>query len=200
MHYFAGHKAPSIQRLLEAEGVSVSRMAIWKFLAKYKKTGTIARQEGSGRKSFLTRQIRTIMEEQMLKNDETTAYQLHKILLEKGINVSRRSIVRWRKQLGWTFRGSAYCQLIRQKNKEKRLEWAQEYLNESEDGFNDVIWSDESSIQCETHKRFCYRKKNCPPKRKPRYIQMFHVLVKWADAAAYVCVYDMVNLVKCRSC
>ena len=110
----------------------------------------------------------------MLKDDETTAYQLRKILLEKGINVSQRSILRWWKRLGWTFRCSAYCQVIRQKNKEKRLQWAQECLNESEDGFGNVIWSDESSIQCETHKRYCYRKKNCPPKRKPRYISILH--------------------------
>ena len=167
-HYFAGHKAPSIRKLLQAEGISVSRVGIWKFLTKYKKTGTIARQEGSGRKTLLTSQVRIIVEEQMQRDDETTAYQLHKILLDKGINVSHRSILRWRKQLGWTFRGSAYCQLIRQENKEKRLRWARKYLNESEDGFDNVIWTDESSIQCETHKRFCYRKKNCPPKRKPR--------------------------------
>lgn len=172
-HYSAGHKAPSIQKLLEEEGIIVSRVAIWKFLARYKKTCTIARQEGSGRKSLLTPQIRKIVDEQMEKDDETTAFQLHKILLEKGINVTRRSILRWRKQLGWTFRGSAYCQLIRQQNKEKRLKWAQEYLNESEDGFDNVIWSDESSIQCETHKRFCYRKKDCPPKSKPRYVSTY---------------------------
>ena len=80
----------------------------------------------------------------MDKDDETTACKLRNILLEKGINVSRRSVLRWRRHLGWTFRGSAYCQLIRQNNKEKRLQWAQEYLNESEEGFDNVIWSDES--------------------------------------------------------
>ena len=74
MDYFAGHKGPSIRKLLEAEGVSVSHVAIWKFLAKYKKTGTITRQEGSGRKSLLRRRILKIVEEQMLKDDETTAY------------------------------------------------------------------------------------------------------------------------------
>ena len=81
MHYFAGHKAPSIQRLLEAEGVSVSRVAIWKFLAKYKKAGTIARQEGSGRKSFLTRQIWAIMEEQML-NVSSYTVKVQGVLLD----------------------------------------------------------------------------------------------------------------------
>ena len=64
--------------------------------------------------------------------------------------------------------GSAYCQLIRPANKEKCLAWAEQYLHEAEDGFHDVIWSDESSIQIETHKRYCYRKKGCPPKSKPR--------------------------------
>ena len=81
MHHSAGHNAPSIKRLLEEEGITVSRVAIWKFLSKFKKTDTIARQEGSGRKSLLTHKIRTIVEETMDKDDETTACQLRKILL-----------------------------------------------------------------------------------------------------------------------
>ena len=66
--------------------------------------------------------------------------------------------------------GSAYCQLIRTNNKEKRVAWAEQYLEEAEDGFEDVIWSDESTIQIETHKRYCYRQKGCSPKSKPRYV------------------------------
>ena len=99
MHYFAGHKAPSIQRLLEAEGVSVSCVAIWKFLAKYKKTGTIARQKGSGRKSFLTRQIWTIMEEQML-NVSSYTVEVKGVLLDidghisiKGFFIAKKLIL-----------------------------------------------------------------------------------------------------------
>ena len=60
--------------------------------------------------------------------------------------------------MGWTFRGSAYCQLIRAGNKQKRLDWAKKYLDEVGDGFNNVVWTDESSIQLETHKskpRYC---------------------------------------------
>ena len=168
VYYSSGNKAPSIQKKLEQENIFVSRVSIWKFLARYKKTGTIARQEGR-RKSMFTPEIRTIIEHQMVEDDETTSIQLQKILRHKGINVSVSSILRWRKTLGWTYRGSAYCQLIRQQNKEKRLTWARQYLKEVEDGFDDVIWTDESTIQCETHKRYCYRKKGCAPKSKPRY-------------------------------
>ena len=106
----------------------------------------------------------------MLKDDETSACQIHKLLTDKGIEISISAILRCRKELGWTYRGSAYCQLIKAVNKEKQLEWAKQYLDEAEDGFDNVIWLDESSIQAETHKRLCYRKKSCAPKTKPRYI------------------------------
>ena len=101
----------------------------------------------------------------MRNDDETTAVQLHNILIRHGINLSLRSILRSREQLGWTFRGSAYCQLIRDANKQKRLDWAQRNLS---DRFEDVIWSDEASVQLETHQRHCYRKVGERPTPKPR--------------------------------
>lgn len=112
--------------------------------------------------------VKLIVEQQMVKDDETTASQLHKLLVEKGVNISIATILRCRDSLGWTFRGSAYCQLIRAANKQKRLDQAKKYLNEAETGFDDVIWSDESSVQLEAHKCFCYHKKGCAPKNKPR--------------------------------
>ena len=151
-YYFDGRKPPSIEKLLREQD-------IWKLLRRYERTGTIARQGGGGRRGFFTPEVKGIVDEQMNKDDETTAYQLHKLLLERGMRVSISSVLRYRRALGWTYRGSAYCQLIREINKQKRLAWAKQYLNEAEDGFDDVIWSDESSIQCDTHKRFCYRKK-----------------------------------------
>ena len=55
--------------------------------------------------------------------------------------------------------------LSREGNKVKRFEWCQEY---QQDNFDDVIWTDESSIQLETHRRTCCRKIGQPPKPKPR--------------------------------
>ena len=50
--------------------------------------------------------------------------------------------------------------MMRDANKHKRLELAQEHLNEARnDGFTDVLWTDESSIMLESHKRFCCRKR-----------------------------------------
>ena len=87
----------------------------------------------------------------MQRDDETNAHQLHQMLLEHVFEISFRTILRCRTVLGWTFRGSAYCQLIREANKTKRLEWCQQY---KDDNFDDVIWTDESTIQVEAHRRF----------------------------------------------
>ena len=100
----------------------------------------------------------------MQEDDETSATQLQaKPSLE--LYVSLATIVRNRVQLGWTYRGSAYCQLICHQNKAKRLEWARTYLHNN---FDDVIWSDEMTVQLETHRRHCYRKLGAKPRSKPR--------------------------------
>ena len=101
----------------------------------------------------------------MNRDDETTAVQLYHLLKANGHPLSLRTILRCRTGLGWTFRGSSYCQLIRQPNKLKRLEWAKQH---EMDSFHDVVWTDESTFQLETHRRFACRKKGEPPKNKPR--------------------------------
>ena len=118
-----------------------------------------------------------------------TAKQLQEKLTSEGHHLSQMSVLRCRKELGWTYRGSAYCQMIREPNKAKRLEWATQYVHEAETGFLDVTYTDETSIQMESHRRFCCRKAGQPPKNKPRYTVMccshmcslrsrcFHVLV-----------------------
>ena len=143
---------------LENKRIKVSRAGVWKFLKRHEETGQLQRQEGSGRPTVLSDEIKEIIEAAMQNNDETTATQLKAILQEQGHNVSLSTILRCHSQLGWTYRGSAYCQLIREGNKIKRLEWVQHYLTEGEAGFRDVIFTDETSIQLDPHRRFAYRK------------------------------------------
>ena len=118
LHFHAqGFKAPTIAKLLAQENLCCSRVGVAKFLKHYEETGGIGRQPGSGRPSKITAEIKEIVNEQMRRDDETTAYQLHRMLSERGYAISLRTILRCRTTLGWTFRGSAYCQLIRDANK-----------------------------------------------------------------------------------
>ena len=91
-------------------------------------------------------------------------------------NISTRTILRCRTLLGWTFRGSAYCQLIRTVNKQKRLQWATDNLAESqkENCFNDVIWTDEVVLLQNHHCHSC-RRVGEPPKLKS--IMGVHILL-----------------------
>lgn len=53
---------------------------------------------------------------------------------------------------------SAYCQLIRNQNKQKRLEWAHANLNDHY--FDNLIWSNESSIQMDCNTAAGKQEKN----------------------------------------
>ena len=161
-----GLKAPSIARALGRESISVSRVGIYKLLMKYLETGAVVSRVGSGRPRKVTETIKTIVEEQMWKDNETTASQLQKLLSDRGYHVSLRTILRCHTSLGWTFHGSTYCQLIWDANKAKRLAYATTNLNYD---FKNVIFTDECTVQMETHRRFCCRKKGQAPRTKPRF-------------------------------
>ena len=126
----------------------------------------------------------------MRTDDETTAVQLRELLTRYGIHLSLSSVLRSRELLGLTFRGSAYCQLICEANRQKRLAWAHQNLHNS---FEDIIWSDESSIQLKTHRRYCYIKVGEPPVPKPRAKHPVKVHV-WAGISFYgatsICIFE----------
>ena len=112
---------------------------------------------------------KAIVDQKMKEDDETTATQLHALLTSGGYNILLRTILLCRSTLGWMFRGSAYCQLIRDGNKIKHLAWAKQFVTYKDKDFKDVIFTDECTVQLETHRRFCCRKWGQPPKAKPRY-------------------------------
>lgn len=164
--FWQGLKITEIVECLVLEDeILVSKQGVRQFLKRYSHSGTIARKPGSGLPPKLSPAIQKLIEEAMRNDDETTATQLQAILANHGVYVSLATIVRNRVQLGWIYRGSAYCQLIRNANKAARLQWAQANL---QDSFDNVIWSDETTVQLENHRRYCYRKEGEKPRPKPR--------------------------------
>ena len=82
------------------------------------------------------------------------------LLATHGVYISLSTITRARHHMGWIYRGSASCQLIREVNREKRLQFAMTSLR---DNFDDAIFSDETTVQLETHRSRCYRKEREKP-------------------------------------
>ena len=140
-----GHRVSCIVEYLVLEdGTRVSKQGVRQ---------KIARKPGSGLPPKLSLLSQKTINDAMCANDETTATQLQSILAAHGIYVSLATIVCIRRQLGWIYRESTYCQLILYENKEKQLNWAHTFLC---DRFEGVIWSDEMTIQLETHRHHCY--------------------------------------------
>jgi len=90
----------------------------------------------------------------------TKRWALFYVHVAQGLNASSISNVmisestilccRSRRQLGWTYCGGAYCQLIRECNKAIRLTWCVENQNDG------IIWTDETTTQLENHRRFSH--------------------------------------------
>ena len=94
-HHNNGLKPYTIVKLLlEEEGIQVSKVGVWKFLKVYKNTGSTMRRSGSGRMSKITQWVKELVDQQMEKDDESTATQLHRMLNENGIDISLRTVLR----------------------------------------------------------------------------------------------------------
>ena len=149
--HWRGYKVSTIVDHLVLEvGIRASMQGVRQFLKRYGNHGTITRKPGSG------------LPGKLAPSAKMMTRLLHSCISTYGLYVSLTTILRNRHQLGWVYRGSAYCQLIRQANKQKQLDWAHSYLHDS---FDDVIWSNETTVQLESHRRFSYRKegeKPCP--------------------------------------
>lgn len=126
-----------------------SRRGVSAFLSGVQETGSIGRRPGSGRPTKQTEE--ELIEVAMQTDDETTSKKLHKQLASAGHFLSLTTTLRCRKELGWTVRGSTYCQMICEANKAKRPEWARKHLHKAETGFLDVSFTDETSIQMVSH-------------------------------------------------
>ena len=156
-----GHSVAEIRARLIEEGNLVSLVSIYKLLKKYECTGGVVdrKRKPSVRKILQSEHLHFI-DEAMADDDELTARKLRDMLEQRwpGLKVSISSIKRVRKHdLGWICTRPKYCQLIRVANREKRLEWCQEMITAKET-FDNVIWSDECSVQLDNHGRMCFRK------------------------------------------
>ena len=185
-----GKSYGSITHCLAKEGYVTTKAGVYKFVRRYEETATISRRPGSGLAKKLTAEAKRIVDEQMSRDDETTGMELKKQLAESGIHVATSTAIQWRMDIGWTSKSTCYCQMIRDVNKVKRLEWARENKNMS---FDDVIYTDETTVQIETHRRTCCYKRGQKPRYKPKPKHPVKVHV-WAGIShrgrTNLCIFD----------
>jgi len=123
--------------LLKQEGLLVSFASVTRIIKKVRLTSSVANLPRSGRPTKLSLEANAFIDQQMRSNDEMMSAQIQKKLAKRGITVSSSTARRSRKKQGWTLQQTAYCQLIRDANKVKRLEYAQ-HIIQSGDTFDNV--------------------------------------------------------------
>ena len=163
-----GFRISSIVKRFAEEGIHVNRTSVSDIVKKFKKGKSIANRRRPGRKSKFNFAHFDLIDNSLEDNDELTANDLQRMLTKQfDLNVSVSAIKKIRRKLGWVITGPRYCQAIRKMNCEKRLEFVKKCWNEKEQ-FNDVIFTDESSIIIDRHSRVCFRKVGSLPRFKPK--------------------------------
>ena len=70
-------KSYTIASRLKEEGITVSQRGVLKMLKRFEEYGTIQCLPGSGRPSKVTAAVKAIVDQEMRRDDETTAVQLY---------------------------------------------------------------------------------------------------------------------------
>ena len=189
----SGYTMKEIRERLLEEDISISLVSLFRLLKKYNEHGTIRDLPRPPPITRLNREQVQYVDCCMAGNDELTARQLHALLLKEwpDLNVSLSTIKKERRNLGWVSTRPKYCQLVRERNKEKRVEWCNEMINSNET-FENVIFTDECSIQLDHHGRLCFRKRGQPRQLKPKPKHPIKVHV-WAGISnkgmTHICIF-----------
>ena len=126
---------------------------------------------------MLTLVVMDVIDAAYEDNDELTAPKLRKIVQQRtGMLFSESSLKVARRRLGWVATNAKYCQLIREANRVKRLDHCRQLLA-SEETFQDVIFTDETSVELDRHARITFRRKWEAPhlKGRPKHPLKVHV-------------------------
>lgn len=121
----------------------------------------------------------------MGQNPELTSRQLQAIVAVKhpDLKVSLATVKQARATLGWMSKKARYCAMISEVNEEKRMTWCVNQVTEGDLDFPNVIWTDECSIQLESHRKITFQKKGKPIRlsARPKHPPKIHV---WGGISA----------------
>ena len=177
----AGHQLKRIQAVLQEEGTQVSKTSLCLLIKKFKNTGSVADNRIMPRPRKLDHEHLKFIDECMASNNELSITRLHHLVRDQfpSLSVSQSTVKRARRELGWMAKKTRYCALISDKNQEARVEWCKKQQRESDLEFENVLWTDECTVQLESHRLITFRKEGQPVvyRMRPKHPPKVHV---WA--------------------
>ena len=190
-------KTPTfIVRELAQDGIYTTSWTVHHRIFAWTKGGGLEDRRRSGRPSSITEEIAAYMNMMLDDHDELTASEIHRLIARKfSARIPTSTIQRFlRLKLKWVVVRARTGPMISEKNKLKRLEFAKQCIA-AEDSFDDVVWTDESSIQLVRHTKSIRvkvgKEKNFKP--VPKHALKVHV---WAGiskrGATNICIFDQI--------
>ena len=163
-----GFKLSKIHRHLAEEGLAITKPSLCRLISKYKQTGSVADRRRTRPVKKLNDAHYRFIDNAMSQDDELSCPKLHILLKEAfpDLEVSMTTVKRARRELGWVAKKTRYCALISSNNQEKRVEWCKKQQESGDLEFENVVWTDECTVQLESHRRIAFHKKGEPVKYK----------------------------------
>ena len=159
--------------ILKEENIVVVRTTVARIIrrARERKQGQQL-QDGRGRPPKASSPVKRKIDEVYRRDPKVTASEL-KNENELGIRMGVSTIKRAQKAAGWICTQTRYCQMVRDVNKIKRLEFCQKIIETN----GNVIFTDESSVEIEraTTIRFHKQGEMYKPAPKPKHPLKVHV-------------------------
>ena len=163
-----GKTPAQIVRELAKEDIVTTRHTVTRQIFCWTMGAGLADQTWSGLPSVVTKKMAEFMDKRLEEDEELSATELHRLIARKfGKKVSMQTIRRFlRQKLHWVAVKTKTGPMISDRNKIKRMEFAKQCIA-AKDSFDDVIWTDEISVQLVRHTRTVRVKVGKEPQYKP---------------------------------
>ena len=163
-----GKTPVQIVRKLANDDIVTTRRTVTRQIFCWTKGAGLADQTWSGLPSVVTKKMAEFMDKRLEEDEELSATELHRLIARKfGKKVSMQTIRRFlRQKLHWVAVKTKTGPMISDRNKIKRMEFAKQCIA-AKDSFDDVIWTDEISVQLVRHTRTVRVKVGKEPQYKP---------------------------------
>ena len=177
--YSKGWRVFAIRNVLKRENICVTWAAIKNVIRQHEIGNFRAIQSVEESVSVfkgLSNKELGIIKELFDKDHTKSAREVQKVLEQNGYKASISTIKKAIDAAGFCASKPRYCQMIRDTNKQKRVDFCATLIQE-DDTFDDAIFSDECSIQLHDNKTVAYRKKDAcaPPQCRPKHPLKIHL-------------------------
>ena len=131
--------------------IGISKATVQNIIKRIKEKGTPTPEHHTGApKKLNERDIRQL--QRIVRDDPFATYaQINSQSKDGQIDISRSTLIRYMKEIGFGSYFAAHKPKLSEENKKRRLRWAKERVNWTMEQWNSVVWSDESRFTVESY-------------------------------------------------